>query len=60
MAPEELLLCNEAIQVQHEGSSAHTASTGPGHCHGWEGEVEVPQGGEGDIQAVSHQLSTSL
>ena len=59
MALEGLLLCNEAFQAHHEGSSAHTASVVPVHSRVWV-EEEEPQGGGHEIQAASHQQSKNL
>lgn len=54
MVLEGLLLCNE---VHHGGSSVHTASAEPEHCHDQEEVEEVPQGC--DIQAALDQQSMS-
>lgn len=60
MALEGLLLCNEAFQAHHEGSSAHTASAVPVHSREWEAEEGVLQGGGHGIQAASHQQNKNL
>ena len=59
-ALEGLLLCNEAFQAHHEGSSAHTALTVPVHSREREEEEGVPQGGGYGIQAAAHQENKNL